>query len=203
MINAINVIKSSGAAPKHPWWRRAVRSLAFVAGIAIAAALGLYAALFLRASDSERFKQTLLNIESGKGFQNESPAFKLRADDAARRSTLDIRPGIYTGTIVADEMTYDAVFRLNGRGDYEYKLSVGNGRLHKTYSVVGSWAVRGEVLHLSYSSGDKFLLAPDVTSGIAPFEREIITQFNSETNAITLVSSAGSQITLTRVKTSE
>jgi len=159
--------------------------------VALAAvAAGLFATLYNKAQDSERLRQMLEKIESGAAFTNEPPEFKAAADQAALMPLIKLPNGVYTNSVTVNGLIFDSALKLVDNEHYDYRLSVGNGRVFKTYIVHGSWVVVGQVLHLSYGRGDAFILPPSARAA-AGFERDIIRGYNETTGEVTFVPNSG------------
>jgi len=160
--------------------------------ILLALGAGTFAALYVRAGDSEQLRLTLEFIEAGKAFSDESAAFKVAAEAEANKLSSPVAPGLYTASIDRDGIIYDIALRLDVDSSYVYRLSVGNKRVSKSFSANGFWVVKGQVLHLTYGGGDAFLFSPSVrTTG--SLYRAIIEQYDPETKNMLLVDSVGAQ----------
>lgn len=155
--------------------------------------IGIVIAFSLRAVPTGKLARMLELIESGQAFKSESESFKAQADKATLSPTITITPGLYVYSNKGGDLVADTALRFNANGSYDYRLALGNGRVHKAYQVRGLWFVSGEVVHFTYVEGDAFLLSPQgrVSGGS---ERAIITRHDPAGGLLSMLMSDGNDI---------
>ncbi len=150
--------------------------------------------LYTRANDE--LTQALKHVEAG-AIPNEPDSYAdvLRGD--LKQSTAQVLAGAYSNITQMGAVTYNAVLVFKPDGNYDYALSVGNGRVHKRYGHRGLWWVQGRVLHTVLVDGDAFLAAPESRNHVRPSRERIL---DSSAEQLTLQAHYGPPVSFQRVQ---
>lgn len=122
--------------------------------------VGVFASFYGRAVENENLLNALKYIESG-SMPDPTPAFKARVEMLKGGGGQSVAVGAYKNVSQHAGITYDSAMVLKGDGSYSFAMSVGDGRVHKTYQHFGKWWVEGSVFSTVLLGGDDFLASPE------------------------------------------